>query len=729
MKNLKKFLQLFLSLIITMCLLSMNVISQESGLYWQNPTPQNNSLYCVFIIDNSTAAAAGENGIFLKTTEAGRNWNVRQLIDSGSFKKVQFTNSFGWLLGENDILLNSTDEGETWEKIDFENIKDLNSFCFVDDSIGFLGANGGSVYKTTNSGENWNKLSVGDSLINIDNIFFIDSLYGWLLGRKDTSDYFRPVLMKTIDGGKSWLRKYSSYFYNNNGSVQFINNKIGWIAQGNNTILKTIDGGETWKQIIMDTYFHAISIYFNDENNGIAVGDRNKTFYSNDGGITWTSVSLNYSTIKSFNSIYTYGNLSIAVGDAGYITISTDKGKTWNNQTRGVIQDFHFIKALSKDTAFTLGINVSYDKWPYSWYTFMYKTINNGTSWITIYKWNNVKIEACEFLNTKTGWAVGNGIYKTTDGGINWNKQNTDSTIWLYSIDFIDSLTAWSVGLNGEILKTTDGGTNWIKQSSSTTLGLLSVNFVNKDLGWISGEQGIVLKTENGGDTWASQIVGNENTLRSIFFINNNIGFTAGNGFYKTTDGGNNWLVKYNSDSFIRSIQFTTTYTGYGCGLNGLIIKTTDGGDSWFRVNSKTNKALTSLSFIDSVHGLFAGDLGTILKTENGIVTSVYNNSDNKEFDYPKDFSLSQNYPNPFNPSTTIKYSIPNEGTSLMKSVQLKLYDILGREVATLINEKQNPGTYHCTISIINYKLSSGVYFYQLRAGNFIETKKMVVIK
>ena len=95
----------------------------------------------------------------------------------------------------------------------------------------------------------------------------------------------------------------------------------------------------------------------------------------------------------------------------------------------------------------------------------------------------------------------------------------------------------------------------------------------------------------------------------------------------------------------------------------------------------------------------------------------------------PAEFKLYQNYPNPFNPSTTIKYSIPTGGTSLMKSLQLKIYDILGREVATLVNEKQNPGIHHYTFSILNYKLSSGVYFYQLRAGNFIETKKMILLK
>ncbi|PJA96627.1 MAG: hypothetical protein CO129_05560 [Ignavibacteriales bacterium CG_4_9_14_3_um_filter_34_10] len=95
------------------------------------------------------------------------------------------------------------------------------------------------------------------------------------------------------------------------------------------------------------------------------------------------------------------------------------------------------------------------------------------------------------------------------------------------------------------------------------------------------------------------------------------------------------------------------------------------------------------------------------------------------------DFSLEQNYPNPFNPSTTISFKIPNstEYYSVLQNVTLKVYDTLGREVATLVNENKQPGFYHYTFSTIHYTLSSGVYFYTLHAGDFIETKKMVLMK
>jgi 1,4-alpha-glucan branching enzyme len=87
-----------------------------------------------------------------------------------------------------------------------------------------------------------------------------------------------------------------------------------------------------------------------------------------------------------------------------------------------------------------------------------------------------------------------------------------------------------------------------------------------------------------------------------------------------------------------------------------------------------------------------------------------------------KEYKLSQNYPNPFNPSTIIRYQIPTAG-----NVTLKIYDILGREIKTLVNKYQQGGTYEITFNAAN--LSSGIYFYQIRTNNFVSTKKMILIK
>jgi type IX secretion system substrate protein len=105
----------------------------------------------------------------------------------------------------------------------------------------------------------------------------------------------------------------------------------------------------------------------------------------------------------------------------------------------------------------------------------------------------------------------------------------------------------------------------------------------------------------------------------------------------------------------------------------------------------------------------------------------------------PTKFSLSQNYPNPFNPTTTIKYSIPSFTHPLIPSregkersdrgvlVKLIIYNILGREVAVLVNKKQNPGNYEVLWDATEF--SSGVYFYQLLTNDFQQTKKLLLIK
>jgi len=88
----------------------------------------------------------------------------------------------------------------------------------------------------------------------------------------------------------------------------------------------------------------------------------------------------------------------------------------------------------------------------------------------------------------------------------------------------------------------------------------------------------------------------------------------------------------------------------------------------------------------------------------------------------PNKFSLSQNYPNPFNPTTSIQYSISNK-----QFVTIRVYDVLGREIATLINEEKPAGNYEVEFNAVN--LPSGIYFYRIQAGSYINTKKMVLLR
>jgi hypothetical protein len=169
----------------------------------------------------------------------------------------------------------------------------------------------------------------------------------------------------------------------------------------------------------------------------------------------------------------------------------------------------------------------------------------------------------------------------------------------------------------------------------------------------------------------------------------------------------------------------------------------------WFRDNSNTNIPL----FVDTLNWtgwkfkeLDLGSFGQLkfhsfvihqVKGEekkgqvyfDAILTDVVTDVENQQSQLPTKFNLEQNYPNPFNPTTTIKYTIPMLKTlhATSQRVQIRIYDILGKEVALLVNKEQTSGNYKVVFDA--NKLSSGVYYYQLKAGNFLKTKKMILLR
>ena len=194
----------------------------------------------------------------------------------------------------------------------------------------------------------------------------------------------------------------------------------------------------------------------------------------------------------------------------------------------------------------------------------------------------------------------------------------------------------------------------------------------------------------------------------------------------QSTDGGNNW------DSF-NLLPYPSDMKSYG---EYLFISSLSSGVYILNTNSTTPMNI-SVNIPNSL-SIFAMDINAELIVAGGLnlntsenqiwtrktsdITSIEKN------DYtPNRFDLYQNYPNPFNPNTKIQYSIPDVGASLMKPVQLKVYDVLGKEVATLVNEYKPSGNYEVNFNASG--LTSGIYFYQITAGNFKETKKMILMK
>ncbi|HEX9251375.1 MAG TPA: T9SS type A sorting domain-containing protein, partial [Ignavibacteriaceae bacterium] len=140
-----------------------------------------------------------------------------------------------------------------------------------------------------------------------------------------------------------------------------------------------------------------------------------------------------------------------------------------------------------------------------------------------------------------------------------------------------------------------------------------------------------------------------------------------------------------------------------------------------------TSSQTHSYSFVDD--NLLTGKYSYRLKQIDFDGSFTYSKEVEVDLSVPQTFSLEQNYPNPFNPSTTIKYSIPNVTLTGIEAsrVILKVFDVLGNEVATLVNENKTAGNYEVNFDAKN--LSNGAYFYKLQAGSFVETRKMILLK
>jgi hypothetical protein len=201
----------------------------------------------------------------------------------------------------------------------------------------------------------------------------------------------------------------------------------------------------------------------------------------------------------------------------------------------------------------------------------------------------------------------------------------------------------------------------------------------------------------------------------------------------RTTNGGASWVEQTSgTTNWLYSVSFTDANTGTAVGSYGTILRTTNGGSTWVRQTSGTTNHLYGVFFTDANTGTAVGAGGTILRTTTGGVSSV---QDDRQSDTPRDFTLLQNYPNPFERTTTIRFTLtPSLSQGERGSarggrvrVTLKVFDVFGTEVATLVDGAFDAGEHSVVFDA--QTLPSGVYFYRMQAGGNIQQRAMVLVR
>lgn len=332
----------------------------------------------------------------------------------------------------------------------------------------------------------------------------------------------------------------------------------------------------------------------------------------------------------------------------------------------------------------------------------------------------------------------GGKIYNTADGGVTWQLQfyDTSMTKFFNYIEMFDSLNGMAMGdapANNRpalFLKTTNGGVDWISQNNNYLIGSISsdiwrlVDFADINTGYFeaSGTVNALCKTTNGGKDW---YVINDTLSSKVLkaydesIILGNSGCDTLGFIYYSFDGGQTWQKKrWGILSWGHDIEFIPNNLSDVWLASENLCFSSDTGKTW--VMEVEGGYFWDIVFTDENYGWLLGS-GVIYRTSNGGHGGIV--SVEEEINsVPKSYSLKQNFPNPFNPTTKIKYSIPQSS-----QVQIKVYDVLGNEIETLVNEEKSVGTYELTWNAAN--LPSGVYFYQLKVGSFVQTKKMVLLR
>jgi photosystem II stability/assembly factor-like uncharacterized protein len=396
------------------------------------------------------------------------------------------------------------------------------------------------------------------------------------------------------------------------------------------------------------------------------------------------------------------------------------------NPTSDQINDMYFSDTLHGWYVTDGNFNANDTSW-------IVATTNGGTNWSIQYGYRG-QLNCIWFADNNTGYASGglpfSVVFKTTNGGMNWVKNENVGGLYITGMSFVNKDTGWVCGtspFNGFVTRTTNGGDNWVSQWPFSNTPQ-STFFINNDTGWVGTDEalGKLYRTTNGGTNWQLQLTATTRIL-SIFFLSPLKGWAqassaTNNAMMYTTNGGLNWMDSHgvNGGYHIRFVNDSVGWAGGG-GNPLRVIKSTDGGKNWGYQFMQTASTSALATFRNNVSLAYGGS-HIINKTNDGGGSITFTGINQISSEIPISFKLHQNYPNPFNPSTKINYQLLNSDF-----ITLKVFDIQGKEIASLVNEKQNAGTYSVDFDAQN--LVSGIYFYSLQTKNFTDTKKMILVK
>jgi hypothetical protein len=699
-----------------------------------NPV-SSNIIYCGTGEANSLRSYYPGTGIY-KSTNSGLNWTFIGLQNSFSIGNISinplnpneiYAAAAGSLRHNNPErgIYKSTNAGSTWTQS-----------LFIADSVGAIdvavdpsnptrvfaamwertrresyikyGGPKSALYLSTNSGLNWSVVNGGFpsndptlGRISLDISASNSQIIYALISRTDGSS---GGLYKSTNGGVNWSLINSSVASSSNyawfNRICKVNpTNLNQVFCGGLYMEESVNGGTSFPTIFSSIHVdHHAVCYAPSNTSYIVIGNDGGIDYSTNGGSSFSS-SPSLPVTQFYAGDVSYQNPSVMIGGAqdNGTNMTTGSVTTWNEVNGGdgfyclidyqnslrmyaSSQNGAFVRSTNGGASFssaTSGLDITYTNW--STPIVMDKT-NPLILYVGTYK-----------------------VFKTTNGAVSWTAISPD--LAKAHIANLGTITTVDVSKSNPnvIYAGTDDANVWVTTNSGTNWNLINSGLPNR---------------------WVTRVTVHPDSANLCYVTLSGYKIdSTGAHIFRTTNYGTNW-ISINSnlpDAPINDVvidPFTSNKLYIGTDYGVMI--TTNLGQSWAIMGNglPSNVPVHDLTIHAPSAKMVAWTHGR--STFSIEIAAIQNIS--SQNNRANGYKLFQNYPNPFNPATNIKFGIPENGV-----VIIKVYDVLGKEIAALVNEKLKAGTYEIKFS--NDRLPSGVYFYRLVTDNFSETRKMILMK
>lgn len=672
-------------------------------------------------------------------------------------------NGTSWALSVNGLLL----DGEYYANILSAKLgQDNKIYIYAEYPIGKT-----RVFYSSDNGDNWIPLAAQVWGGGITEALADGTLY----------QFIGHEIAKSTDSGNSWSFLTTSGL--STTAIKYtllLSNNVFFVVS--DFVYKSVDAGITWKKLTIPN------------NNELFKSPDGTLFYSpldltiqasTDSGETWTTKYTSGFSFTIPSMAFAGGGVIFAGKNSGSILKSTDNGNTWNEFSTGLEPTAaNNSMVITNSNDIVVGTIYGIFKSSITNAGFLYSS--SGYSASSVY-------DMFEDSNGNLYSVTLDAVYKSTDIGTTWSRIIARSTLYKSVATNGNNIF---LGKNDGVMRSSNGGATWAYVNNGLTIG--GQQYVNHlevtAAGTIlAGTGGGLFRSTNNGDSWSKIAAFSSNDISYITIKPNGDIFVSSNlNYYKSTDDGVTWNLSpvghlnnpsLNLDGQINIIDYLSSSNGtlFINFQSNKILKSTDNGLNWDLKNLPSGSGNVQKMFIGDSDSLFViTTIKVLLSTDGGETYSNYNNGnvsnslnggfrtkngnifvmsnnssifrkenlitsiENLNSQIPDNFILTQNYPNPFNPETTIGYELQVSGYTT-----LKVYDVLGREVASLVDEYKQAGEYIVRFNVetrlgeslpsgVSAKggYASGVYFYTLRVSpsassghEFRETKKMLLLK